>query len=230
MSEFNLGKFWNTVQAKYYVDETDNLFVSESQLYELAGRYVEEHDLTALVVTFEGTTVYERVIHGGPLSTPEMMEACYSTVAAAMHSALLSTWDAKARDNYLRDLFTIVRQINVNAPDEEVQELLRRIKPESDSVDCAPDGIYWNSAHYIRKFFPDNDSLPPVQFSNGEMLFLIRPMYDEHQVEVLTMAFRNDLSLQGRKLMAWYMHYEEDLQQLIDEFKASVDKLGWKLV
>jgi len=230
MHDFNLSKFWQATPTKYSFDETDNLFVSESENYDLDARFVKEHNLTALAVSFEGTTVYEFLIQGNPIEGRELMEACYATVAGAMHSALLGTWDAKDRDNYLRDLFTIVRQIERNAPDEEIQELLRRIKPVSDDVDYAPDGIYWNASHYIRKFFPEEDSLPPVQYSNGQMVFLLRPMYDEHQIEVLTMAFRDDLSLQGRKVIAWYMHYEEDLQQLITEFKESVDKLGWKLV
>ncbi|QXO09511.1 hypothetical protein pEaSNUABM11_00087 [Erwinia phage pEa_SNUABM_11] len=218
--------FWHAFNAKYSFSEEDNLFVSYNEQYELGMRKLD-NGWGVIGIDFEGTMVHEQLFPMHDKDPQSYLRAALEATAHAMLTILTGVWSAKDRDLYLRDLFTLVRQINNNLKDPEVEELLRRIKEPHDGVDHAPDGIYWNASKFIRKVYPDE--MPTVQYTNGELVFIARPHYDGHQVEFLAMAFQGDVSLQARKMIGWTMEYEETLDELLTQFKGNVDKLGWKL-
>lgn len=221
MSRAKAFNFVHAYNAKYAFSEDENVMVSTNEQYEISYRKLDDNQ-AVMGIDFEGTMVHEEVF---PIGSG-VSQVSLRLIAHAMLSVLTGVWDAKARDEYLRDLFTLVRQVNRNVNDEELTELLRRIKEPSDRVDHAPDGIYWNASRFIRKVCPDE--APRVQFTNGEFVMLAIPRYDGHQVEFLAMAFQGDVSLQARKVIGWTMEYEELLDEMLGQFKSSIDKLGWK--
>lgn len=216
--------FVPTYNAKYFFTEEDNVFVSTSQQYEIGMRIVELNRI-AIGIDFEGTTIHEEVAF---THIENEMRVAMTVIAHAMLAVLTGVLDAKDRDNYLRDLFTLVRQVNVNLKNEEVTELLSRIKEPHDGVDYGIDGIYWNAGNFIR--YACGDEQPRVQFTNGEMVFIARPHFGGHQIEFLAMAFEGEVSVQARTFIGWTMEYEERLDDMLTKFRDSVVKLGWKLM